>query len=61
MTPWSIGKLDNLVSSFPIDHDVTPSAVKGGSSMANLKMHQFLDRHLSLYGERRSDVDDDVA
>ena len=55
------GKLDELVSSFPIDHGVTPSAVKGGSSVANLKMHQFLERHLSLYGERRSDVDDDVA
>ena len=55
------GKLDGLISKFPIDHDVTPSAVKGGSNVANLKMHQFLERHLSLYGERRSDVDDDVA
>ena len=46
---------------FPIDHQVTPSMTQGGTFSAAERLQTFMDNHLRFYGERRSDVEDDVA
>jgi deoxyribodipyrimidine photo-lyase len=51
----------SFVANFPIDHRVTLSKTQGGSVPAAARLKAFMDNHLRFYGERRSDVEDDVA
>lgn len=49
------------LKSLPIDHTVQPAALGGGHTNARAVMVEFLDRKLSLYGEKRNQPELDVA
>ncbi len=50
----------NLVSEFPIDHEVAVSPIAGGAHAAEKRLQDFLDNRLADY-ESRNDPDRDVA
>jgi deoxyribodipyrimidine photo-lyase len=45
----------------PIDHTVRPVELRGGHTNARLRLLEFLDRRLPLYGEKRNEPELDVA
>lgn len=49
------------LSRLPIDASVPSVGIRGGSSAATDRLRLFLDQQLSLYSEKRSHPDDDVA
>jgi deoxyribodipyrimidine photo-lyase len=50
-----------LLANFPIDHEVSPSPIRGGSQAAGQTLQTFLDSRLSRYADERSDPDADAA
>ena len=51
------GSLD----SFPVDHSVKPTALRGGHTNARVHMLQFFGTKFSRYAELRNDPDHDVS
>ncbi len=50
------------LAELPIDHSVPPVAtLRGGSSAAEARLAEFLDRKLADYAERRNHPDDDAS
>ncbi len=45
------------LTKLPIDHEIGPTAIKGGSSQASATLGTFLNQRLSRYAEERNDVD----
>jgi len=53
---WPAADLDQGadLSVFPIDHNVAPAAITGGSRAARQRLTRFLNEHLQRYAEERS-------
>ncbi|MDZ7779051.1 MAG: deoxyribodipyrimidine photolyase [Gemmatimonadota bacterium] len=49
------------LARLPIDHEVTPSPIRGGTSAARARLDQFLARDLDRYGEERNHPDSDAS
>jgi len=54
-------QLAELLSSLPIDHQVSPARECGGFQAAQARLDEFLSHGLSRYGEERSEPALDVA
>jgi len=62
---WPMADLKKLLgegglSSFKIDHDVTPSFLAGGSVAATKRMKEFLEQRLDRYVEARNEPTEEV-
>jgi deoxyribodipyrimidine photo-lyase len=53
--------LDGSLAKFPIDHDVTPSSIRGGESSARKQMKHFFDVGFPHYGSQRNEPEKDVS
>jgi deoxyribodipyrimidine photo-lyase len=51
----------NISSGLPIDHDVMPSALRGGAHHAREQMNRFLDHKFPRYAEDRNKPEIDVT
>jgi deoxyribodipyrimidine photo-lyase len=57
-----IASLNGLsLASFPIDHSVTSSPIRGGERAANRTMEKFLNESLDQYSDWRNHPDDDAT
>jgi deoxyribodipyrimidine photo-lyase len=45
----------------PIDHQVKPTGVRGGSRAGRQRLERFISQDLALYGTERNDPDRDVG
>ena len=54
------GKRD-ILKSLPIDHEVAPSATRGGHEEARRRLRRFLRKSLAKYNEERNEPELDVA
>ncbi|TNF31366.1 MAG: deoxyribodipyrimidine photolyase [Deltaproteobacteria bacterium] len=50
-----------FLAGLPIDHEVPPSPIRGGSAAAEAALAAFLDGHLAGYGQDRNHPDEDGA
>jgi deoxyribodipyrimidine photo-lyase len=55
------GLNENTLASFPIDHSVAPSPIRGGERAANLGLKRFLNEGLDRYADSRSHPDDEAT
>ncbi|MFV8753687.1 deoxyribodipyrimidine photolyase [Nannocystaceae bacterium ST9] len=51
----------NLQAKLPIDHEVGPAPLRGGSLAGERRLIEFLDARLDRYAEGRNHPDDEVA
>lgn len=59
---WPIANLENpQIDQLPIDHDVKPAKIKGGSLTATKTLRSFLKHRFERYGEDRNRIDDSAA
>jgi deoxyribodipyrimidine photo-lyase len=64
---WPAADLKQLESgsqalaTLPIDHDVRPSAIRGGQAAASEALNVFIDSRLDRYGDERSEPDTNAA
>jgi deoxyribodipyrimidine photo-lyase len=49
---------DGPLGAFPIDHDVAPAPLQGGTRQARRTLRRFLDERLDGYAERRASLDE---
>jgi deoxyribodipyrimidine photo-lyase len=49
------------LAALPIDHDVKPSPIRGGSQAASQTLETFVESRLARYADERSDPDADAA
>jgi deoxyribodipyrimidine photo-lyase len=49
------------LAKFPIDHDVVPSAIRGGARAARERMKHFFEVGFPHYGEQRNEPEKDVS
>ena len=52
---------EKFLSTFPVDHSVPPSPIRGGERAARSAMQRFLDEGLHRYVNCRNHPDDDVT
>jgi deoxyribodipyrimidine photo-lyase len=52
---------DRNLASLPLDHNVVPSAIRGGVIAARRRMKEFLDNSFEDYAEKRNQPELDVA
>lgn len=52
---------EESLASFPIDHSVTPSTIRGGEHAANRTLEKFLEGGLNRYADCRNHPDDDAT
>ncbi len=66
-TRWPAEELDSLIAAptalaeIPINHEVPPSPIAGGTEAAQNTLHDFLDNKLSRYADQRNQPEEDVS
>lgn len=60
-TDEMLGASPEVLSALPIDHEVKPGSVEGGSEAAESRLKDFLSNKLERYGEDRNHPDEDIA
>lgn len=58
---WPRADLEAPLDRLPLDHEIRPTATRGGASAAHTALTRFLDERLPRYAEARSHPDEDVA
>lgn len=60
-TPDLLAGSSEALAALPIDHEVAPSPIRGGTTAARARLDQFLARDLDRYGEERNHPDADAS
>ncbi|MCA9186127.1 MAG: deoxyribodipyrimidine photolyase, partial [Planctomycetales bacterium] len=61
MSPTTLVRDTSYLQRLPIDHQVLPSSITGGSRAGEVRLSEFIAGGLDDYGERRNHPDDDKA